>query len=367
MKPHGHRVRRLVGAFGVLALLVSACSDRSDGTADFFGGASYNPFVGIQQSLVSQTNLPLFVAQVRGDVSADELYWQLVTLDAFDGTQWHIGREAEIVRPDESESFEPDTNAFLGPTTRVTQDITVLALQSGWLPATNFPVALSSPDQAVNRGLRVKTDDGALRFNGLTYREMTYTVQSFVPRRDFGDDFAAESEIEVGELEDAKRFLDLPIGFDPAIRALAAVVAQGLESDFEKALALEAFFRAPTILVYSTAVSPGHSARGIAAWLLDPTSDNYRIGYCEQFATAMAVMARTLGIPSRVVLGFRPGTLLEDGRVEVRDRDSHAWVELWMPSQGWVRFDPTPRPATFGDLPVDINDVNPLEAATEGH
>jgi hypothetical protein len=74
----------------------------------------------------------------------------------------------------------------------------------------------------------------------------------------------------------------------------------------------------------------------------------------------MAVMARQLDIPSRVVLGFTPGTLLEDGRVVVRDRNAHAWVELWMPTQGWVRFDPTPRsdginPATIEGLPFDID------------
>jgi hypothetical protein len=73
----------------------------------------------------------------------------------------------------------------------------------------------------------------------------------------------------------------------------------------------------------------------------------------------MAVMARQVGVPSRVVLGFAPGERLEDGRLAVLDRNAHAWVELWMPTQGWVRFDPTPRgdaanPATSGELPFDV-------------
>ncbi len=337
MKPHGHRVRRLLGALGVLTLLVSACSDRSEGRV------SYSAFAGIRQSLISEANLPLFVAEVRGDVAADRIFWRMLTLDSFDGTQWHVSGEAEIVRPGELGSFEPDTSASLGPTTRVTQEITVLALQVNWLPAAYFPIAVSAPDLAVDRGYRVKTDDGALRFDGLTYRGMTYTVGSLIPRLDLADDFAAESDNEIRELEDVKRFLDLPMGLDSGIRALAVETTQGLDTDFEKALALESFFRTPSIFGYSTAVRPGHSARHLAAWLLDPTSDNYRTGYCEQFSTSMAVMARTLGIPSRVVLGFSPGTLLDDGRVVVRERDSHAWVELWIPTQGWVRFDPTPR------------------------
>jgi hypothetical protein len=76
----------------------------------------------------------------------------------------------------------------------------------------------------------------------------------------------------------------------------------------------------------------------------------------------MAVMARTLGIPSRVVLGFTPGEPLPDRAdvVVVRDRNAHAWVELWMPTQGWVRFDPTPRgdainPATTALLEADLD------------
>ena len=70
-------------------------------------------------------------------------------------------------------------------------------------------------------------------------------------------------------------------------------------------------------------------------------------------------MARTLDIPSRVVLGFTPGTQQSDGTIVVRDRNAHAWVELWMPTQGWVRFDPTPRrdevnPTTYEEIETSL-------------
>jgi hypothetical protein len=229
----------------------------------------------------------------------------------------------------------------------------------------------------------VKSNDASLRFDALTYRGMTYTVESILPDPDLDvlsrasdgtpsvvfsgaiDEGAFESasqgvpSIELRELEDAERLIELPDELDGRVRALAAQSTRGLETDFEKAIALESFFRTPGNFVYSTAIVPGHGADDLAAWLLDPESDNYRTGYCEQFSTAMAVMARTLGIPSRVVLGFTPGTLLDDGRVVVRDRNAHSWVELWMPSQGWVRFDPTPRsdgvnPTTVGQIPFDV-------------
>jgi transglutaminase-like putative cysteine protease len=225
-------------------------------------------------------------------------------------------------------------------------------------------------------------EDGSLRFDALTYRGMTYRVESEIPDPDlevlgrtedgtlspvFADAategvFAAEDEAEVPEprnVDDPLRYLALPPEIDPGVALLAAEQTQGLATDFERALALEAFFRSPGRFRYSIDIEPGHGADDLAEWLLDPQSPSYRTGYCEQFAASMAVMARQLGIPSRVVLGFAPGDLLEDGRVVVRDRNAHAWVELWMPTQGWVRFDPTPRsdgtnPATLGGIPFDV-------------
>jgi hypothetical protein len=89
-------------------------------------------------------------------------------------------------------------------------------------------------------------------------------------------------------------------------------------------------------------------------WLNDRTSLNYRTGYCEQFAAAMAVMARTLDIPSRVVWGFTPGSVVTQSngteKIVVRDRNAHAWVEIWIDQVGWVQFDPTPRREQTGYL-----------------
>ena len=350
-------------------------------SGEYYGSVTYNPFVGIRQDLVSQTNVPVFVADVEGELDPDEVYWRMLSLDSFDGTQWHVGGEPEISRPEEIDRFEDEEYAFFGPTLEVTQEVTILALQMDWLPAVYSPTDLEAPNRAVDRGYRVKTDDASLRFDALTYRGMAYTVESRVPDPDLDvlsrdDDgqpsvvFAGAIEegafdpepvvdVETRELEDAERYLELPIELDGRIRALARDTTAGLETDFEQALALEAFFRTPGNFAYSTDIVPGHGARDLAAWLLDPESDNYRTGYCEQFSASMAVMARAVGIPSRVVLGFTPGTLLEDGRVVVRDRNAHAWVELWMPSQGWVRFDPTPRgdganPSTLADVPFDV-------------
>lgn len=106
---------------------------------------------------------------------------------------------------------------------------------------------------------------------------------------------------------------------------------------------LEHWFRYSGDFAYSTDVSTGHDSLLLEDWLSDPTSRNYRTGYCEQFATSMAVLGRLLNIPSRVVLGFTPGEVTSQGVIQVRDTNAHAWVEMWMPEVGWVQFDPTPR------------------------
>lgn len=352
-------------------------------SGEYYGSVAYNPFVGIRQQLVSQTNVPVFVATVSGDLPADRISWRMVTLDTFDGTQWHIGGRPRIVRSDEVDRFEDREFAFAGPVADVVADVTVLALQMDWLPAPYAPTAMTSPNDAVDQGFRVRTDDGSLRFDALTYRGMQYTVRSAVPQPDldilgrlasgvpsivfrnavadeaftYRDDTVAP--IPQRTLPDPDRYLDLPDTIGPRVVSLARATTANLQTDFERAIALETFFRTPGTFRYSTAVLPGHGASDLADWLLDPESANYRTGYCEQFATAMAVMARMVGIPSRVVLGFTPGSVIEDGRVVVRDRNAHAWVELWMPSQGWVAFDPTPRgdgvnPPAAADIPFDI-------------
>ncbi len=350
-------------------------------SGEYYGSVSYNPFVGIRQQLISQTDVPVFVATVEGELDPGAVYWRMVTLDSFNGEQWHIGGDAEIERGIELEMLEPAALAFGGTVAAVRSAVTVLALQQDWLPAPYAPIAFGADNEAVDRGYRVKDDDASLRFDALTYRGMTYTVDSLVPLTDlevlgrradgapsvvFAAAIAASELVLAADatppplerlLPDGERFLALPTDLDPDIFALASATTRGLQTDFERALALESFFVTPGNFRYSTAVLPGHAAGDLSTWLLDRDNPGFRTGYCEQFAASMAVMARLIGIPSRVVLGFNPGTVIEDGRVVVRDRNAHAWVELWMPTQGWVRFDPTPRGdtvATAATIPFDV-------------
>jgi transglutaminase-like putative cysteine protease len=90
---------------------------------------------------------------------------------------------------------------------------------------------------------------------------------------------------------------------------------------------------------------------------LDPILDFlyvHRVGHCEYFASAMALMARTLGIPTRVVTGYRVAERNPYlGHYVVRERNAHAWIEAWLPERGWVTYDPTPMAELPQDAPSD--------------
>jgi transglutaminase-like putative cysteine protease len=120
---------------------------------------------------------------------------------------------------------------------------------------------------------------------------------------------------------------------------LANRITAKADTAAQKAAAIQAYLRSSQF-TYSTEPLPGSGYEAMQNFLLRD-----RKGYCEQFASAMAMMARIVGIPSRVSVGFLPGEQKEDGW-KVSIRDMHAWPELYFANYGWVRFEPTPASVT---------------------
>ena len=333
-----------------------------------FSGVSFNLFANITQTdLVSRSEEPVFIATVEGVDVPDDLYWKIFTLERFDGENWFPGKLTTRI-PGEGDSWEDPEHQFKGETAAVVQTITISTLRQNALPTLHAASWITSESALLNQSFRVRAD-ASIPFDLRTWEGLTYQVGSNLPVPDLGvlasqpsqrDRLSpifqeaadrgmftsqptaptAQGLVRPGDIDE---YLDLPGEFDPTLDTKAAELTQEGATAFEKALLLEAWFRDPNEFTYSIDIDPGHSARDLADWILDEDSPNYRTGYCEQFATAMAAMARSVSIPSRVVLGFTPGEELADGRIIVRGKNAHAWVELWMNGQGWVRFDPTPR------------------------
>ena len=137
-------------------------------------------------------------------------------------------------------------------------------------------------------------------------------------------------------LRERERYLDLPGRLDPRIPALARAMAGAAGSDLQRARAIETALRRDY----------GYSLKGPDRETADPLADflfTRRQGYCEYFASAMAVLLRTQGIPARLVTGFESGGYNPiTGLWVIRASDAHSWVEAWMPGRGWSTFDPTP-------------------------
>ncbi|NYI92876.1 transglutaminase-like putative cysteine protease/uncharacterized membrane protein YhaH (DUF805 family) [Amycolatopsis endophytica] len=134
-------------------------------------------------------------------------------------------------------------------------------------------------------------------------------------------------------------------GVDPRVESLARDLARGATTDFDRASAIWRYFSAENGFTYDTETAAATDSDALADFLL-----NGKRGFCEQFASAMAVMLRVLDLPSRVAVGFTSGYADGDTRM-ITSQDAHAWVEVYFTGLGWVSFDPTPRSDGRGYVP----------------
>ena len=131
-------------------------------------------------------------------------------------------------------------------------------------------------------------------------------------------------------------YLQRPPHLDPRIAPLAREVTSSATSNYARARAIEQYLR--TNFSYTLQLPGVREADPLAQFLFERKK-----GHCEYFASSMTIMLRTLGIPARVVNGFRGGEYNDlSGNYIVRERDAHSWVEAYFPEYGWVSFDPTP-------------------------
>ncbi|MGE0405075.1 MAG: DUF3488 and DUF4129 domain-containing transglutaminase family protein [Candidatus Korobacteraceae bacterium] len=131
-------------------------------------------------------------------------------------------------------------------------------------------------------------------------------------------------------------YTQLPEELDPRIRELAQRVTSTATTDYDKTVAIENYLTSN--LGYSLQMAASRPRDPLAYFLFERKE-----GHCEYFASSMAVLLRTLGIPSRIVNGFRAGEFNDlTGKYIIRGRDAHSWVEVFLPAYGWVSFDPTP-------------------------
>jgi transglutaminase-like putative cysteine protease len=254
------------------------------------------------------------------------LKWRGVALSEFDGTRW-------FNPPDQGIALYPDHGRIkLGGNEErwqvsrpVGYEVQLNADFSDALFLAGAPEDLLTP-------VVVRTATDSFRLGSGGTDGLRYFAYSFP------DESGAPELAGTPPLSPAQRevYLQLP-DLDPRIRALARGLVAKQNSDRERALAIQEHLRR----------SYGYTMQLPATKPADPLADFLfarRRGHCEYFASAMAVMLRSIGIPSRVVNGFQSGVWNPiSGWYMIRASDAHSWVEAWLPGNGWTTFDPTPR------------------------
>ena len=256
-----------------------------------------------------------------------DAYWRGLALDHFDGRSWSVTPPDRERVPGFSEMGLALGARPRGP--RLEQRIVREPVTSGVLFSSGPPLRLRGAVGGVERDV----NGGFYAFRTAGDR-ISYQIVSDAA---LPDEPALRRDRARAPHASADRFLALP-PLDPRIRELARRVTEAAETDAERVRALERHLRATGRY---TDAPPDHNADGgspIESFLLGRTE-----GHCEYFASGMVVLARSLGLPARVVNGFAGGeTNAIGGFVEVRRSDAHTWVEVHYAETGWVRYDPTP-------------------------
>jgi transglutaminase-like putative cysteine protease len=294
-----------------------------------------NPITDLRRDLVQGPDVNLLM--VRTD-DPDPSYLRISALDSFDGNTWRPSRRD--LPPSQRVDGELPDPVGLGEGVaqeRHRYEISASgAMQSEWLPLPFPAVAADAPgDWRYSEGtLDVTTIDEDLDTADLDYDAVRLRVIPTAPQLvDAPDPPAGISGLNT----------ELPFdeGVPSWLGELVTDVTAGAESDFAQGVALQDWFRDPANFTYSTERAAGNGLDDLRTFLT-PGPDG-RVGYCEQFASAMAVMARVAGIPARVAVGFlQPDAALGPGSWVFSAHDLHSWPELFFSGVGWVRFEPTP-------------------------
>lgn len=376
-KPASRRTAAGIATAGVLASLVVplAIPAVQPGVASETGTAGVatglNPIVTLGDDL-RQGDPTL--ALVYTTTATDGLYLRLTALDEFSGSSWFpTNTDVDPARDLDEIGPVPGLSTAV-PVTSVTTNISIANIASRWLPAPYAPTNvddLEGPWAWEPEGLTIRTEASNARNQSykVTSRQIAPTVEQLQ---------AAGTTLEAG----LERYLVVPEDLPAVVGETATTVVAGATTFYDQALALQSYFRSGDFTYSEEApVEEGYDGSGasVLAAFLEAKS-----GYCVHFSSAMASMARTLGIPARVAVGFTPGQpTTNDGEQQYRvtTDNFHAWPELYFAGIGWVRFEPTPgrgevpsfAPATVDDpttpdvdesVPPPVTPTDPSAAPT---
>lgn len=281
---------------------------------------------------LNERNVAMFEAS--SDIAT---YWQVGLLDVYKDGSWRpSGAELAAIDGNTTPRHLPHVELPGSTTTHIAsfqiQDYTGRLVPAP--PYAELPVVYSQ-----NENMTFDDAIGVYRSTPLK-PDSTYEVifrQLPIPAVDSGPSSLGEIYLGLGSARST--YLSLPSGIPAEVATFAREVVAGATSPMQEVQDLVNYFRTGFVYTLDPPPTPAHE-NPLVAFLTD------RVGYCQQFAGTFAVMARELGIPVRLAVGFTPGQAMGGGRYEVTGADAHVWPEVYMgPQYGWISVDPTPSSA----------------------
>lgn len=344
----GRQAAAVTGIATVIALLVGVIATgigtqgRFPGTeVDGFGSSTdsigLRPFTSLRGQLLRDRPVELFT--VRG--LPQSAYLRVMTLRKFDPKQgWVLDGISQGVDATGALESPPGTTDPAGR--RINVQINPVGFRDPWLPVFGIPLQL----QGIGLGWRYDPAAGMV-FSQTTQQSRPYSEQLLLPTPD-----PATLRDDTGPSQVDPAYLDTT-GVTPQISNLAQQITAHSATPFDKAVALNEYFTNPANgFSYDLSTAPPTSSDALSDFLF-----NGKRGFCEQFASSMAVLLRSIGIPSRVAVGFTSGYVSGDQRI-ITTNDAHAWVEAYFPGNGWTIFDPTPLDDGRNPLPSYLEPQN---------
>lgn len=261
-------------------------------------------------------------------------YWRAVIFDKYAGTGW-------VSSAEESAGFiigDPRMQTMPMEKRKViTQTVTIR------LPTDNLVINASQPVRvydAVDAKFNVGRTSDNQSYLDIHSIRLEHSVKT-------GDQYVAVSSISAADEDSlrkastkippyiAEQYLKLPTSVPKRVRDLALQLTAGARNNYDKARAIEQYLR--THITYNDTVDPVPQGWDGVDYVLFERPE----GYCNYYASAMAVMARAVGIPARVASGYAVGSASDDGLYHISEANAHSWPEIYLGELGWVEFEPT--------------------------
>ncbi|WP_262424661.1 DUF3488 and transglutaminase-like domain-containing protein [Brachybacterium sp. Z12] len=342
-----------------IALNIDVLRRWQDPNAPALGPVMIDDDVSVRRSLLEQEDTEV----LRYTTTAEEpSYLRLRTLNTFDGETYRGNVEGEALAlglaafsdaRDDSVPVHGSAGDFIDT------DVEITNLAGDRLPVPDNVRSVDAADGVLDESLVLQPSNGevALGQGPTALLGQRYTIES--------EQRTATAE-QLRAVDPAVFQQPFEAGYTsqdevPEIATeLAATVAAsaGAENGFDTAVAYQDYFR--NSFAYSLTVNTGPGEDPLDSFLTD------RIGYCEQFAAAFALMMTSQGYPSRVVIGFTPASQQDGDQWSVSAKNAHAWPEVWFgPEHGWVRFEPTPAAAANGVDTPGVTEASAEEDSPE--